>query len=221
MKHLRRAITFIGTAAVAVAMLACSSSRPADSEISGEEVEYVQICLPMGISLEVPSTWHVFTGEFNEWVEENAEKLWIEEHPELVDETKVNLLRANSTPETTYASVAVNIRSGTTDPSLVHLQTREDLECLAAEFASVIASVGMWEIIGTPVATVSAVGEIPALQMSYVRSGDSGPVQCTRIVAVLGHTDASIMLAYRQSEEELWRDVIAHIGSSFSIDWPY
>jgi hypothetical protein len=58
----------------------------------------------------------------------------------------------------------------------------------------------------------------PGLLLSYKRSGLHGPVLVRMTRLVVGPKEISLNLSYKESEEGLWKAIIAYIEKSLRIE---
>jgi len=112
--------------------------------------------LPLHVSVEVPHNWWLLSGDLNTSIETAGEAVTKLAGLELPAGRKVNLLRANSMPRSTYAAIAVNANDPDIPPAVVESATTEELKGLeqmmasgmrsglAAQNLTFIESLGLW-----------------------------------------------------------------------------
>jgi len=182
---------------------------------------FALIRLPLGISIEVPENWFVIDGEINTTIETGGEAVYRLTGMDLPTSKKVNLFRANSSPPTTYASIAIYATNSDISPDelleadeteirelspLMHQMFEQGLatqNCRIIQFDSIVREI---------------VNGYPALVISYIRSGPNGPVvvQMTRLF--VGDKEISLNLSYRLSEIQLWKPILDYMRTTFQIN---
>lgn len=183
---------------------------------------FVKLALPLKVSIEVPKNWWIvdLNEEYKTTVATALEAGLRLQGLELSSGKTINLFRANSTPRTTYASIAINATDSEIDPNELRKASLAEINEISGELKSVLekqfASMGMklQEFYGVE---RKFIGKHPALVIRYKRSGlnDSVIFQMTRLF--LGNKEISINLAYRESESVLWKPIIDYMQNSFSV----
>jgi hypothetical protein len=198
-------------------------SHSGENGLSPRDSRFALIKLPLGISIEVPKNWLVIDGELNTTIETGGEAIYRLTGMELPTSQKVNLFRANSSPPTTYASIAINVTNSDISPAeLIEADEAEIREI--TPFMHKILDQGLatqnYHIIQFDTIVREIVDGHPALAISYIRSGQNGPVavQMTRIFA--GNKEISLNLSYRLSEIQLWKPIVDYMKATFQINWP-
>ena len=188
---------------------------------ASRDSRFTLIRLPLGIRIEVPKNWLVIDGDINTTIETGGEAIYRLTGMELPTSQKVNLFRANSSPPTTYASIAINATNSDISPAelleadeteirelapLMHQMLEQGLatqNCRIIQFDSIVREI---------------VDGHPALVISYIRSGPNGPVvvQMTRLF--VSDKEISLNLSYRLSEIQLWKPIVEYMRSTFQIN---
>ena len=132
---------------------------------------------------------------------------------------KVNLLRANSMPKTTYATIAINATDSEMNPNDFKNASEQEISQFAptAKQMDEALSTQNMRILDFYRVRREFVGRHPALVIEYKRSGVQGPVivQMTRLF--LGEKEVSLNLSYRESEGQLWKPIIQYIRKSLTV----
>ena len=177
--------------------------------------------LPLGVSVEVPKNWRILDGETNSTIETAAEASLNLANANLPTGKKVNLFRANSVPQTTYAGIAINATDFELDPE--ELKNSSDAEI--KELTPMMKETMEQSLSGQNLKVLEFydmrrefVGSHPALVIEYKRSGPQGDVivQMTRLL--LKGKEISLNLSYRESEAQLWKPVVQYIRKSLTVE---
>lgn len=88
---------------------------------SAQESRFVTLQLPLKVTVKVPANWRPLTGDERANIETSSEAALDLAHIAIPRGKRVNLFRANSTPPTTYAAIAITIA----DADSVDLQVLE------------------------------------------------------------------------------------------------
>lgn len=198
-----------------------ASSSPMVQTISPPDTKFTKLKLPLGVSVEVPKNWRILDKETNSTIETSAEAALNLANAELPKGKKVNLFRANSVPQTTYAGIAVNASDSEFDPE--ELKSASDAEI--KEFTPMMKEAIEQSLAGQNLKILEFydlrrefVGNHPALVIEYKRSGPQGAVivQMTRLL--LKGKEISLNLSYRESEGQLWKPVVQYIRKSLAVE---
>lgn len=191
-----------------------------EPSISSEDSKFTKLKLPLGVSVDVPKNWRILEGDLNSTIETTAEAVMSLSGVELPKGKKVNLFRANSVSQTTYAGIAINATDSELAPNELMIASEEEIrelsplmhemmqQALAAQNLKVIEFYGVRR---------EFVGKHPALIIEYKRSGPQGAVivQMTRLF--LGEKEISLNLSYRESEAQIWKPIIQYIRRSLNV----
>jgi hypothetical protein len=137
------------------------------------------------------------------------------------DDQETDLLRANSLPRSTYATLAVTSSPSdwATQAEVQHLSSA-DLAALDAQLPdefSRMSGVINQHLLDFGGAKVATIGSYPALVIEYRRTGQNGPVVVQQNRIFTGTQEVSVTLSYREAEGAHWKPIIAHIRQSVSI----
>ena len=182
---------------------------------------YIRLKLPLKVSVEVPKNWFILSGDVNASIEAAGEALSKLAGYDLPIGSKVNLLRANAMPSTTYASIAVNATEY--DISLDELTSLSGMELKALEQQTSLSMrksfVGQQneflEWLGLERKSVSGHA---ALVFAYRRSGPDGPVTVSMTQLFVGTKIFSFILSYKESEGSLWKPIIEYMRQSIRVE---
>ena len=184
-----------------------------------QDSRFARLKLPLGVSVEIPKNWWLLSGDINTNIETMSEAAMNLSGIELPKGKRVNLLRANSMPKTTYATIAINATDSEMNPNDLKNASEKEISKFAPtakEMQEALSSQNM-QILDFYRVRREFVGKHPALVIEYKRSGVQGPVivQMTRIF--LGEKEVSLNLSYRESEGQLWKPIIQYIRKSFTV----
>ncbi len=184
-----------------------------------QDSKFAKLKLPLGVSLEVPKNWAVLNRDMSTNIETMSEAAMNLSGIELPKGKRINLLRANSMPRTTYAAIAINATDSEIDPREFRSAPESQVSSFAptAEEMHQALSTQNMAILDFYRVRREFVGKHPALVIEYKRSGPQGPVivQMTRLF--LGEKEISLNLSYRESEGQLWKPIIQYIRKSLSV----
>lgn len=185
------------------------------------DTKFTKLRLPLGVSVEVPKNWRILDKETNSTIETSAEASLNLANADLSTGKKVNLFRANSVPQTTYAGIAVNATDSELNPE--ELKSASDAEI--KELTPMMKETMEQSLSGQNLKVLEFydmrrefVGSHPALVIEYKRSGPQGSVivQMTRLL--LKGKEISLNLSYRESEAQLWKPVVQYIRKSLAVE---
>lgn len=184
-----------------------------------QDSKFARLKLPLGVSVEVPKNWWLLSGDINTNIETMSEAAMNLSGLQLPKGKRVNLLRANSMPRTTYAAIAINATDSEMNPNDLRNASEKEISGFAPtakEMQEALSSQNM-EILDFYRVRREFVGKHPALVIEYKRSGPQGPVivQMTRLF--LGEKEVSLNLSYRESEGQLWKPIIQYIRKSLTV----
>ena len=184
-----------------------------------QDSKFARLKLPLGVSVEIPKNWWLLSGDLNTNIETMSEAAMNLSGIELPKGKRVNLLRANSMPRTTYAAIAVNASDSEVNPNDLKNASEKEISEFAPtakEMEDGLSTQNM-KILDFYRVRRDFVGKHPALVIEYKRSGPQGPVivQMTRLF--LGAKEVSLNLSYRESEGQLWKPIIQYIRKSFAV----
>lgn len=230
----------ISTALILLACSACDSTIPPSASVDTDQAQqspvqvspdrppppspssnFKRVNLPRGVSLDVPKGWWVLDDEFTQMLHTSTEAVLDLSGMPLNEGTEVDLLRANSMPRSTYASVAV---TSTVPPSGQPDELRairsDELSELARYLSAVMQdgfSKQGWQLLDAVSVRVRSVSGCPALITDYRRTGVNGPVSGQVIQVMTEQQEVKIVLSYRDSEAAIWGPVIEKIRRSISV----
>ena len=184
--------------------------------------KFARLRLSHGVQIDVPRDWWVLDAETTSLIKTSTEAALDITKNSIPNDKEIDLIRANSLPRSTYASLAIT--STPSDPSVI-----AEIENLSSadlvEFDSQMQDKmlpQMMSVVGQNLMSyygshIEKIDSKPALVVEYLRSGPEGPVvvQTNRIFT--GTQEITLNLAYRESEKMLWRPVLARIRQSFSV----
>jgi hypothetical protein len=190
------------------------------SSLLAEESRFVKVKLSNGISLDLPRSWYIIDAEVKELLLTHIEAVLDLSHKINMSNTGL-LLIARSLPLETYATVNVSLTRGSFTESQIagwskaqvdaHARSlRTDMErALAAQGNKVLEWLG---------AEKEVINNRPALVTRYRRSLKGNPVVFVELCHISLHgIMIGFTLSHRESEEALWKPVLAKIRSSFLV----
>ena len=185
------------------------------------ESRFVRFDLPLNVSIEAPQNWWMLSGDINTTIEAAGEAATKLAEIDLPPGEKVNLLRANSMPRSTYASIAVNATDSDISPAEVRSLSKSDLEetelYMAEMMGKVLAAQNLkfLELIRLEKRMVS--GHV-SIVFDYRRSGPNGPVVVSMTRLFIGSKEISFNLSYREAEGPIWKPIIEYMKKSISVE---
>ena len=184
-----------------------------------QDSRFARLKLPLGVSVEVPKNWWLLSGDINTNIETMSQAAMNLSGIELPKGKKVNLLRANSMPKTTYATIAINATDSEMNPNDLKNASEKEISKFAPtakEMQEALSSLNMHMLDFFRVRR-EFVAKHRALVIEYKRSGPQGPVivQMTRLF--MGAKEISLNLSYRESEGQLWKPIVQYIRKSLTI----
>ncbi len=185
------------------------------------DTKFTKLKLPLGVSVEVPKNWRVFDSETNSTIETVAEASISLANVDINSRKKVNLFRANSVPQTTYAAIAINATDSELNPEDLKSGSDAELKEVAPMMKGMMEqslSAQNLKLLDFYEVRREFIGSHPALVIEYKRSGPQGPVivQMTRLL--LKNKEISLNLSYRESEAQLWKPVVRYIRQSLAVE---
>lgn len=219
------AFAFLVASSIVVYLSACSVSSQGQpwSSLSQQEQsnsKFAKLKLPLGVSVEVPKNWWIFDSDSNSTIETAAEAAMNLSGIEIPKGKQITLFRANSTPRTTYAGIAIKLRESELDPRILKnasiaeiSQLSPDLKQMTQETLSAV-DLELLEFYGV---RREFIGSHPALVIEYKRSGQKGAVivQTTRLF--LRGKEIVLDLSYRESEGKIWKPIVLYIRKSLTV----
>jgi len=176
--------------------------------------------LPLQVSVEVPQNWWLLSGDINTTIEAAGEAATKLAGFDLPAGKKVNLLRANSMPRSTYASIAVNATDSDISPDEIRAASKSDLKELEQMMAEMmekglaVQNLQFLESLGLERRIVSG---YVAIVFSYRRTGPNGPVTVSMTRLFVGSKEISFNLSFREAEGQLWKPVIEYMKQSIKV----
>jgi hypothetical protein len=130
-----KAFAFLVGSSIAVYLSAWSGSSHGHSssslwqqdQRSSSVSKFAKLKLPLGFSVEVPKNWWIFDSDSNSTIETAAEAAMNLSGIELPKGKQITLFRANSTPRTTYAGIAIKLRESELDPRILKNASIEEI----------------------------------------------------------------------------------------------
>lgn len=197
---------------IAVSILSIRSAE-------ADESQFATIKLPHQIQVELPKSWRLIGADFNAVIDTSAQAALDMSGIETPANKDVDLIAANSTPASTYASVRLSYSTPPMgSPETLKAAAPAEVKALDSEietkFKLVLAQQGLLllDYIGT---TVEDFDGHPTLVIQYRRSGPKGPVLVWVYQVFLKEATVKMTLSYRESEAVIWKPVIQKIKTSF------
>jgi hypothetical protein len=187
---------------------------------AGAQSQFTRFELPLQVSVEVPQNWWLLSKDWNTTIQAAGQAAAKLAGLELPVGKKVNLLRANSMPLSTYATIAVNATDSDISPDELSAASRSDLqemeELIAAQLKASLApaNIQLLEFLGLERRIVS--GHV-AIVFAYRRSDPKGPVTVSMTRLYLGSKEISFNLSFRDAEGVLWKPIIEYMKQSISV----
>ncbi|ODU46540.1 MAG: hypothetical protein ABS92_09085 [Thiobacillus sp. SCN 63-374] len=237
----------IGTSKTAVAVVGKSAS---DSRVAEESVRwlrrwtgflayivlalaphladasnFVTAKLPRGVEMALPKGWVLLGSEHEQLIRTTTEAAFDLSGVTPPEGADATLLSANSLPRSTYASVrVVSTTPAPEAPAVIARLTQAELLEVEAETRAVMQRLAATQgnrLLSFKGVTRSSVSGHPTLTTDYRRSGPNGPVVVSVIQIFTPAQVIRINLAYRESEQALWKPVIGKIRNSIVVNrWP-
>jgi hypothetical protein len=196
------------------------SSPSPEPSMPERDSKFAKLRLPLGVSVEVPKNWRIIDGDLNATIQTAAEAALNLSEIELPRHKRVNLFRANSMPQTTYAGIAINATDSEEDPTVLKNASEEEIAALTPnmhEMMQQAMSIQNAEIIEFYEVRRELVGNHPALIIEYKRSDPQGAVIVKMTQLFLGGKIISLNLSYRESEARIWKPIIEYIRKSLTV----
>ena len=178
--------------------------------------QFVSIPLLKDLTIEVPGSWWILGADLDAIIKTTAEATLKLANLPTSEGKRTTLFRANSMPQSTYASIAASVVNSP-DMTLEEYNAagESDLHELAQNIAASTEQAGI-TIISRPTAKKETINGIPAIASSYARQGRKGVTRVETIFLFEAGKQFSITLAYRESEGDFWKPVIAHMRQSIA-----
>ena len=178
--------------------------------------QFVSIPLLKDLTIEVPGSWWILGADLDAIIKTTAEAILKLANLPTSEGKRTTLFRANSMPQSTYASIAASVVNSP-DMTLEEYNAagESDLHELAQNIAASTEQAGI-TIISRPTAKKETINGIPAIASSYARQGRKGVTRVETIFLFEAGKQFSITLAYRESEGDFWKPVIAHMRQSIA-----
>jgi hypothetical protein len=175
---------------------------------------YVVVSLPEGGRIELPEEWAWLDQQTFERMGLTLSEVNLDlSGAALVAGQRKSILRSNSNPQSTYASIAINVTADVWGEEEIRSLTSADAEELGALFLEGLTAqnAGLFEVASFDGLFVETRAGHPAWFVRYVRtsSGDEVAVRNTHVF--VDPHEFSFVLAYRVSEADRWEPVIEHI----------
>jgi hypothetical protein len=170
---------------------------------------FIRKQLQFGVSVEIPDNWWVFDSELNDRIKSKSSP-----------SDEITLLRANSTPLSTYASIAVKAQPSDVNPRDVAQATASEMRVITSEIREgLIKGFARQDMQVQDFRGVrkELLNGHPALVIELKRSGEKGPVVVMLTHIYLSQREVSLNLSYRESEAARWIPVIKQIRQSFRV----
>lgn len=186
---------------------------------------FVTVKLPRGIELQVPDNWRLLSASEHKMINTSNEALGEDMGLNDPASKNVNLFAANSVPVTTYASVRVDSDTNVVgSPSDITDLTADELQSFQDEMLKGVRQVLQkqgYQLVRFTGVRRSVISGYPALTTAYRRSSSQGPVLVNVVQIFTPAQDIHINLAYRVSEEAIWKPVMSKVARSIVIHrWP-
>ena len=121
----------------------------------------------------------------------------------------------------TYCRVLIAYSEDYSEELLRHNETEEfDSETTKIFDDLVNQEVEPYTILGTPMHKWVDINGTKAVQSSYRRQGDYGPVNCKMYILFNYHEMAKIIIAYRENDSELWSEDMGNVIKTFKWNNP-
>ena len=183
---------------------------------------FVLLKLKRGVSLEIPRNWWHLDEEINNTIKTSSRAALDVTGIGQPEGKAINLLAANSTPKTTYASIRINSSIPPSAlPSEVKSATKEDLKelhSIVLDNANKTAAVQGFNLVKFRGVRLDNISGYPAIVTEYIRTGIRGNVfvQVNQIFTT--KQEIQMTIAYRTSEFALWNPVVLKMKKSLRID---
>lgn len=184
------------------------------------ETQFQRFELPMKVSIEVPKNWWLLSGDTNTTIEVAGEAAAKLAGVNVTRQQKVILLRANSMPRSTYASITVSVEGSETSPREVRNISKKELKQLdrmsSDTLRKILAIQDQKLLKYYDLQKVNVSGHI-AFVSTYQRSGPSGSVTVCMINLFLDKKEVGFSFSYRDSEKLLWDPVVEYMKKSIKV----
>lgn len=199
-----------------------ASSNDGNAKLRPIAKGFVRVPLDRGILVDLPQSFRVLSMGERRFIkaigEAAAEKTNMPKNA-LGD----NLVRANSTPATTYAAISLT----SVTPSTVNYDEAKNMtqsevtadveEELKANFVAMLGAVGQ-QVKSFYGVRVERFGPHPALVQEYERTAPNGQSVVVQVNSIFTpFQELRLTLSYRRSEAARWRPLLAKVRSSLVI----
>jgi len=195
----------------------------AESAPQTSDSAYTDVQLPNQISISVPSNWWILGKDLDTTIKAHVEAVLKLANIDLPTGQNTTIFRANSMPRTTYASVSVEASDLSFTPAEYDVIGSSELQEIDAacneNIQKALVADGL-TLLTPSKSTKGNINGLHSLSTKYRKQGRQGPVSVEIITLLLKDKQFDITLAYRESEADLWRPIIAYIRSSIKQKKP-
>lgn len=180
-------------------------------------VQMDRVTLAGGISIEVPTTWRVLSKNESDAIVEWSNAALVSSN-----DGEVTLFRANSTPLSTYASVAITATEPDPDmpiwalEAVINENPGEMDEIMSEELRSMLPAINQRLSAYRGVRTLRLDGNA-AFVVEYDRTGIEGDVRVQLLRVQRGNVEYAINLGYRLSESHQWEAIMSYMLKSINF----
>lgn len=185
------------------------------------ESKFSQVILPHGVSVKIPKTWWLIGGDLNAALETFSETMIDLSGLDIPNFKETTLIRANSMPRTTYASISVTASDAEFKAEELRVLTKEELRIAGLEMRKMMNTLlkqGGDKIESFDPLTVVELDNVYGLDLNYQRSGPKGSVVVKATRYIVGDKEINITTSYRKKESTIWKPIILTIHNSININ---
>ena len=189
--------------------------------VTAAESLFVTVKLPHGFTVDIPKNWWIIGKDLQRNLDTSVQAVMDLTKVDVGEGSEANLIAANSMPKSTYASVRVDVSTPADEnPSTIQQLTPGELSALGQETLPGLRKVA--DLQGNTVlafygVTKGDVGGHPSLSTRWKRSGQQGAVIVEILQVFLPKKTFRVNLAYRESEQVIWKPIIQRIKASIAI----
>jgi len=181
------------------------------------DVSYTEIELPNQMSISIPSNWWIIGKDLNTTINARAEAVLRLSDISMPEGKKTTIIRTNSMPRSTYASVSVQATDLSITPQEyndISSSELQELNIFCNENIKKALTADGLSLLEPSKTTKEDINGLPCLTTKYRKEGMKGAVNVELISLYLKDKQFDITLAYRESESIFWQPIVRYIRST-------
>lgn len=186
----------------------------------GKESNFKQVNLPLNVSLKIPKNWWFISGDLEATIATAGEAAVELAGLEVPDKKEITLIRANSMPRSTYASIAITaVDADFTKDDLQQLK-KASLAALTAQMKPLIERLlkqGGYILERFEQVEVVTHNDSVGLRVQYQRSGPKGSVVISQTSYIVKTKEIGITISYRKKENAIWKPILILMERSIAF----